>query len=125
MALNHQTPTLESEHIVKQVLLLGASGLIAPYLLPGLEPYYDLRLADVKPHPEDQPVTTVDITSYEQVLEAARGMDAIINSTVVRDDPVQSFHVNTRGAWHVPCVCLSTESVKGDSPDRGRREEGG
>ena len=101
MVLHDQTPTFEIEDIVKKVLLLGASGLIAPYLLPGLEPYYDVRLADVKPHPEGKPVTTVDIASYEQVLEAARGMDAIINSTVVRNDPVQSFHVNTRGAWHV------------------------
>ncbi len=86
---------------MKKVLLLGASGLIAPYLLPGLEPYYDLRLADIKPNPKGKPVTTVDIASYEQVFEAARGMDAIMNFTVVRHDPVQSFHVNTQGAWHV------------------------
>lgn len=85
----------------RKVLLLGASGLIGPHLLSGLEPYYDLRLADVVPHPDGRPILTVDVTSYEQVLEASRGMDAIMNFTVVRGDPVQSFHVNTRGAWHV------------------------
>jgi nucleoside-diphosphate-sugar epimerase len=85
----------------KSVLLLGASGNIAPPILPGLEPHFDLRLADVAPHPDGRPVLNVDVTSYEQVLEASRGMDAVMNFTVVRQDPEQSFHVNTLGAWHV------------------------
>ncbi len=85
----------------KKVLLLGASGNIAPHLLPGLEPYYHLCLADITPHPDGKPILTVDVTSYQQVKEAARGMDAIMNFTVVRDHPVQSFEVSTLGAWHV------------------------
>jgi len=87
--------------VKKKVLLLGASGNVGPFLIPGLKDDYDLLLADIKPHPDGVPITTVDITSYEQVYEAARGMDAIVNFTVVRSDPVLSFHVNTRGAWHV------------------------
>ena len=87
---------------MKKVLLLGASGLIAPNITAGLEPYYDLRLADIKPHPDNKPITEVDVRNYDQVLEAARGMDAIMNFTVVRPhDPVLSFHVNTLGALHV------------------------
>ena len=69
---------------MKNVLLLGASGLIAPHLIPGLEPHYNLRLADIKPHPDGKPTLTVDVTRYDQVLEAARGMDAILNFTVNR-----------------------------------------
>jgi nucleoside-diphosphate-sugar epimerase len=86
---------------MKNVLLLGASGLIAPNITPYLEQHYELRLADVKPHPEGKAVRTVDVTSYAQVLEAARGMDAIMNYTVNRPDPVLSFEVNTKGAYHV------------------------
>ena len=86
---------------MKHVLVLGASGNVGPYVTPGLEPYYHLRLADVKPHPFGKPITHVDMTSYKDVLEASRGMDAIINFTVLRDDPVQSFHVNTRGMYHI------------------------
>jgi nucleoside-diphosphate-sugar epimerase len=86
---------------VKRVLFLGASGLIGPWLTPGLRDHYDLRLADVKPHPDGVPVATVDVRDYGQVLEAARGCDAIMNFTVVRGDPDDSFHVNTAGAWHV------------------------
>ena len=85
----------------KKVLFLGASGLVGPFVTPGLEDDYDLHLADVQPHPDGTPIETVDISSYEAVHKAARGMDAIANFTVVRGDPVLSFHVNTRGAWHV------------------------
>lgn len=86
---------------MKKVLFLGASGMIGPYLTPGLEPHYQLHLADVKPHPEGREILHVDVTDYAQVRDAARGMDAIMNFTVVRQHPVSSFHVNTRGALHV------------------------
>lgn len=86
---------------MKNVLVLGASGNIGPYLTPGLEPYYKLTLADIKPHPFGKPIISVDVTSYEQVLNASKGMDAIINLTVIRDDPVLSFEVSTKGAYHV------------------------
>ncbi|HCV26429.1 MAG TPA: NAD(P)-dependent oxidoreductase [Candidatus Latescibacteria bacterium] len=85
----------------KRVLFLGAAGLIGPHLIPGLADDYDLRLADVKSHPDGIDVDHVDVTDYEQVRDAARGMDAIMNFTVVRNDADQSFHVSTRGAWHV------------------------
>lgn len=86
---------------MKNVLLLGASGLIAPHIIPGLEQQYNLRLADIKPHPDGKPTLTVDVTQYDQVLEAARGMDAILNFTVNRPHHTLSFHVNTLGAHHV------------------------
>lgn len=86
---------------MKNVLLLGASGNIAPFIIPGLEQHYNLRLADIRPHPGGKPTMHVDMGDYGQVLEAARGMDAIMNWTVVRQDPVASFAVSTRGAWHV------------------------
>jgi nucleoside-diphosphate-sugar epimerase len=85
----------------KKVLFLGASGLIGPYLTPGLEDDYDLYMTDVKPHPDGKPIHTVDVTNYDEVHEAARGMDAIMNFTVNRPHPILSFEVNTRGAWHV------------------------
>ena len=85
---------------MKKVLFLGASGLVGPYLTPGLEKDYELRLTDVQDHPDGRPVERVDVRCYEQV-QAARGMDAIMNFTVVREHPVDSFDVNTAGAWHV------------------------
>ena len=43
----------------KKVLLLGASGNIAPHLLAGLEPPYDLQLTDIVPHPDGRPIVNV------------------------------------------------------------------
>jgi nucleoside-diphosphate-sugar epimerase len=86
---------------VKRVLFLGASGLIGPFLTPGLVDHYDLVLTDVQPHPEGLEIDHVDVRDYDQVLAAARGCDAIMNFTVVRNDAVDSFHVNTLGAWNV------------------------
>src|SRR5690606_17259527 len=43
----------------------------------------------------------VDVADLAQVVAAAEGMDAIINCTVVRHDPVQAFRVNVLGAYHV------------------------
>ncbi len=86
---------------MKKVLLLGASGLVAPHITSGLEQYYDLRLADVKPHPDGRQILTVDIAAYDQVLEAARGVEAILNFTVNRSHPELSFAVNLTGAYHV------------------------
>ncbi len=107
----------------KKVLLLGASGQIAPYIVPGLEPDYDLHLADVNPYPDGRPILSVDVTDYQQVLEAMRGMDAVMNFTVIRQDPVQSFHVNTRGAWHVMVAAaeLGIQKVIHTGPGLARR----
>ncbi len=83
---------------MKKVLVLGACGNIGPFITPGLTGDYDLTLSDIVPHPDGTPTIDVDVTDYEQVRDAARGMDAIINLTVVRPDPVLSFRVNVRGA---------------------------
>ncbi len=86
---------------MKNVLLLGASGLIAPHIIPGLETEYNLKLADIKPHPDGVPVDMVDVREYDQVLEAMQGMDAVMNFTVLRHDDTLSFQVNTWGAYNV------------------------
>lgn len=86
---------------MKKVLVLGASGQVASYTTPGLEPYYELRLGDVRPHPFGKPVNHVDITIYEQVLEASAGMDAVMDLAAYKNHPVFDFEVSTKGAYHV------------------------
>jgi len=44
---------------------------------------------------------TVDVSDYAQVLDACRGMDAVINLTVVRPHPELAFTVNMVGAYNV------------------------
>lgn len=89
-----------------KVLVLGSAGNIGPpAVIPGLEPYHTLRLADAKPHPPEiasrHETVMVDITSPDEVAKVAEGMEAIVNLTVVRGDPVKAFDVNIRGAYNV------------------------
>lgn len=86
---------------MKRILIFGASGNVGPHVAPLLEQYYQVHLADVKPHPAGKPVQHVDMAVYDQVFRAMRGMDAVINFTVLRDNPALSFAVNVKGAWHM------------------------
>src|SRR5207302_521585 len=42
-----------------------------------------------------------DVTDPTEVLNASRGMEAIINLTVLRNDPVQAFRVNVLGPYNI------------------------
>ena len=105
----------------RKVVVFGAGGPLAAITAQGLERDHVLRLCDLRPLAEivaqGQPqsrgapvprllgppheMRDVDVTDYGQVLEATRGMDAVINMTVMRHDPVEAFRVNTLGAYNV------------------------
>jgi nucleoside-diphosphate-sugar epimerase len=103
-----------------KIAIFGAGGPVAASAAQALKDHYTLRLTDVRPLPEiaagppqsevaplpevlpaPHEWSVVDVSSYEQVLEAARGMDALINCTVLRPHPVLAFHVNLLGAYNV------------------------
>lgn len=104
-----------------KVCIFGAGGPVGAAAAKALKDHYELRLTDLRPISEiaregkpqspgaplpevlgaPHECRTVDVTDYAQVLEAARGMDALINATVVRTHPVQAFRVNTVGAYNV------------------------
>jgi nucleoside-diphosphate-sugar epimerase len=105
----------------RRVVVFGAGGPLAAISAPALAGDHVLRLTDRRPLAEivaagkpqsrgapvprllDPPHETleVDVTDYSQVLAATRGMDAVINMTVVRPDPVEAWRVNTLGAYNV------------------------
>jgi nucleoside-diphosphate-sugar epimerase len=86
-----------------------------------------LRLADLRPLQEidapsphqrpDVPVSrvlgaphetrVVDITDADQVLQAAQGMDAIVNCAVLRHELAAAFRVNMLGAYNVMCAAVA------------------
>ncbi|MGH2355911.1 MAG: NAD-dependent epimerase/dehydratase family protein [Chloroflexota bacterium] len=106
---------------MRTVVIFGAGGPLAAAAVHALAPCYRLRLTDIRPlaaivaeaRPQvpGAPLPTVpepphetmvvDVTDPAQVGRACEGMDAIINGTVVRSDPVQAFRVNCLGAYHV------------------------
>ena len=100
-----------------KVCIYGAGGPVGAAAANSLRDDYTLRLTDllaledIKPQSKLAPLPVrpepphewrqVDITDYQQVLEAARGMDALINVTVLRPMLVPAFGVNTIGAYNV------------------------
>lgn len=104
----------------RNAVIFGAGGPLAAATAPVLGADVTLRLCDLRPLAEiaaGQPQSSgaplpavpqspheerqVDVTDPAAVLEAARGMDTIINCSVIRPDPVQAFRVNMLGAWNV------------------------
>ncbi len=107
--------------VARKVVIYGAGGPLAAITAANLERDHVLRLTDARPLADivagNQPQSpgaplprllapphearVVDVTDPEAVVEAARDMEAVINCTVVRPDPVQAFRVNTLGAYNV------------------------
>jgi nucleoside-diphosphate-sugar epimerase len=106
---------------IKNVAVFGASGPLAAAVTLLLTETYVLRMTDVLspeegavriaarwsswPRPvrlsEPHEMRQVDITDGDSVLEAAEGMDALLNCTVVREQAAGAFRVNTLGAYNV------------------------
>jgi len=103
-----------------KVALFGAGGPVGVAAARALAPHYTLRLTDLRapeevraagpqspgaPLPDDPTPPhewrRVDVSDYGQVLEAARGMDALVNCTVLRHALRPAFAVNMLGAYHV------------------------
>jgi nucleoside-diphosphate-sugar epimerase len=105
----------------RKVVLFGAGGPLAAATARIMAPDYQLRLTDLQPideiHragkrqsptaplPEPLPppheMRVVDVTDPDEVNAACEAMEAIINCTVMRYDPVQAFRVNTLGAYNI------------------------
>ena len=90
------------------VLLIGAGGYLGPHVARALAPHHHLRITDVRPLPSamkkefaGHELGHLDVTQPEQVLAAARGVEAIVNLSVLRNHPRLSFAVNTLGCLHV------------------------
>ena len=86
------------------VLLIGACGYLGPHVVKALAPRHRLRITDIRPPSPatkrefaDHEFRNVDVAEPDQVADAAQGMDAIVNLSVVRNHPVQAFRVNVLG----------------------------
>jgi nucleoside-diphosphate-sugar epimerase len=86
-----------------KVLILGGAGMLGPYVIPELEHKYDLLVTDIKRPPIEfrGEFRTVDVADFDQVMDAAEGMDAIINLSVLRHDRKIAFDVNALGCYNM------------------------
>ena len=84
-----------------KVLILGATGILGPHIVKVLEGRYQLRLTDDNDVSDSRhEYRKVDVSSLEEVVAAAEGMDAIINLSVLRHDRKLAFDVSTRGCYN-------------------------
>jgi hypothetical protein len=103
---------------IRRVAVYGAGGPVGAAAAQALKDHYVLRLTDLRPLneittpqsagaplpeilPAPHEARVVDISDYEQVLDAARGMDALVNVSVLRHDLNHAFRVNLVGAYNV------------------------
>lgn len=91
------------------VLILGGAGMLGPYVVPLLAPHYNLRVTDIKPPPFEfeGEFREVDVASLDQVMDAAEGMDAIINLSVLRPHRKIAFDVNTLGCYNTMVAAVA------------------
>ncbi len=104
----------------RTIAILGAGGPLGAITTAMLERNHVLRLSDFRaldeiaglpPQSEGSPLPAppaaphsevqADVTDPSAVRDVVEGMDAVINCTVMRHDPVQAFRVNTLGAYNV------------------------
>ena len=88
--------------VAVNVLVLGAAGMLGPHVVRALEGEHNLRLTDIGEAPEtDHEYLQVDAGDLGQVVAAADGMDAIVNLSVLRQDPQLAFDVSARGCYNM------------------------
>ncbi len=107
---------------IRKVVLFGAGGPMGASAIQDMCPSYTLRLTDLRPMADvvadlearadhdriippllDAPHENriVDVRDPDQVTAACEGMDAIVNCSVLRTDPVDAFRVSAVGAYNM------------------------
>ena len=84
------------------VLIVGANGYLGPHVVRTLAPHHHLRITDIKPAPAEvkekyagHEFHDLDVTSAARVRDAAAGMDAILNLSVLRHHRRPPFRSTT------------------------------
>ena len=90
------------------VLILGANGRLGPWVVQALGNRHRLRITDIA----DSPAITheyrqLDVSNLDAVVDAAEGMDAIVNLSVLRPHRQIAFDVNTRGNYNMRTAAVT------------------
>ena len=86
-----------------KILILGGNGMLGPWTINALEGRHDLRVTDINDPPPDfeHDYVKLDATNLDGVVDAADGMDVIVNLSVLREDRKLAFDVSTRGNYNM------------------------
>lgn len=91
-----------------RVLILGGAGMLGPYVVPLLQHDHELLVTDITPLDIEfrGEFRQLDVADASAVMAAAKGMDAIINLAVLRQDRQLAFDVNTLGCYNMMCAAV-------------------
>ena len=91
-----------------KVLIIGGNGSMGPHVVNALCPWHELRVTDVNSAPPGfcHEYRQLDTGDLDGVVEAADGMDAIINLSVSRTDRRGAFDVNLRGCYNAAVAAV-------------------
>ncbi len=94
-----------------KVLILGGNGMLGPWVVQALEGRHELRITDINELETHHDYRQVDVSSLPDVVDAAEGMDAIINLSVLRPHRQIAFDVNTRGNYNM-AIAARTHGIR-------------
>ena len=98
---------------IRKILITGAAGYLAGFIIERLRSKYELTLTDrIEPKSDfkDLPFMQADLTNYEEIEKACEGQDAVVHLVaLVRerfDKPAWLFaDVMVKGTWNVAEAC--------------------
>jgi len=84
-----------------KVLILGGNGMLGPWAVKAMQGRHDILLTDINdPYPEyTGKFQKLSVDDVDGVVKAAKGMDMIVNLSVLRPHRQIAFDVNTMGNY--------------------------
>ena len=84
-----------------KVLILGGNGMLGPWVVRSLKNFHDILLTDINDPPKSYKgdYQKLSVDDIDQVIETSKGMDVIVNLSVLRWDRKLAFEVNTIGNY--------------------------
>ncbi len=88
---------------MKKVLITGTEGEVGSELLPQLAGRFEVTGFDIKPHKGAQKAIQGDLLCYDDIADAAEGMDAIVHMAALlcRDEQDLSIDLNVKATANV------------------------
>jgi len=93
-----------------RILVTGAAGYVGRRVARELSAAHEVRGGDLRPPPNAPACLRLDVTRFDEVLEATRGCDAVVHLAVASghegeyEEPAFNqlrFDVNVKGTWNV------------------------
>ncbi len=86
-----------------KVLILGGNGMLGPWVVKSLAGRHELRVTDINDAPKGfaHEYVKLDVSDLAGTVRAAKGVDCIVNLSVLRHDRKLAWDVSMRGNYNM------------------------